>query len=71
MFTTGGLRIDTGARVLDTSGNVIPGLYAAGENAATSVAGDGYDGYITGEGLLSALAFGRIAGQQAAQLTAE
>jgi fumarate reductase flavoprotein subunit len=65
LFTTGGLRIDTSARVLDKSGNPIPGLYAAGETAATGVAGEGYAGYITGEGLLSAFAFGRIAGRHA------
>lgn len=29
--TMGGVQIDTDARVLDTDGNVIPGLYAAGE----------------------------------------
>ena len=59
--------IDTSARVLDKSGNPIPGLYAAGETAGTSVAGEGYAGYITGEGLLAAFAFGRIAGQHAGQ----
>jgi fumarate reductase flavoprotein subunit len=68
LFTTGGLRIDTEARVIDTEGEVIPGLYAAGENAGTTVAGEGYSGYITGEGLLSAFAFGRIAGRNAGQL---
>ena len=32
-FTFGGLRIDTRGQVLDTEGNPIPGLYAAGENS--------------------------------------
>ena len=32
--TKGGLRTDTAARVLDTSGNFIPGLYAAGNTMA-------------------------------------
>ncbi len=32
--TKGGLRTDTAARVLDTSGNCIPGLYAAGNTMA-------------------------------------
>ncbi|OBA81586.1 3-ketosteroid-delta-1-dehydrogenase [Mycobacterium sp. 1164966.3] len=32
--TKGGLRTDTAARVLDTSGNPIPGLYAAGNTMA-------------------------------------
>ena len=30
-FTFGGLKIDTSARVIDTDGAPIPGLYAAGE----------------------------------------
>ena len=30
-FTFGGLKIDGSARVIDTDGQVIPGLYAAGE----------------------------------------
>ena len=29
--TMGGVHIDTGAHVVDTNGNVIPGLFAAGE----------------------------------------
>lgn len=31
----GGLKVDTGAHVIDRDGNVIPGLYAAGRNAGT------------------------------------
>ena len=68
LFTTGGLRIDASARVLNQPGEIIPGLYAAGEAAGTSVAGHGYAGYITGEGLLSALTFGRIAGRHAGEV---
>jgi hypothetical protein len=30
-FTFGGLKIDTRGQVIDTEGNVMPGLYAAGE----------------------------------------
>jgi fumarate reductase flavoprotein subunit len=29
--TMGGVKVDTGRHVLDTEGNIIPGLYAAGE----------------------------------------
>lgn len=70
LFTTGGLAIDTSARVLTPEGEVIPGLYAAGETAGTSVGGHGYTGYITGHGLLAALTFGRIAGRDVADFVA-
>lgn len=57
-----GLRIDEHARVLDTNGAPIPGLYAAGE-----VTG-GFHGaaYMTGSALGKAVVFGRIAGHEAA-----
>lgn len=41
--TKGGLRTDTDARVLDTSGRPIPGLYAAG-NTMAAVSGETYPG---------------------------
>lgn len=41
--TKGGLRTDTHGRVLDTSGEVIPGLYAAG-NTMAAVSGTTYPG---------------------------
>jgi hypothetical protein len=41
--TKGGLRTDTAARVLDTAGNVIPGLYAAG-NTMAAPSGTAYPG---------------------------
>ena len=56
--------------VLTPEGEVIPGLYAAGETAGTSVGGHGYTGYITGHGLLAALTFGRIAGRDVADFVA-
>lgn len=34
----GGLKINTETEVLDTNGTAIPGLYAAGKNAATYAA---------------------------------
>jgi fumarate reductase flavoprotein subunit len=57
-----GLDIDTETRVRDVDGDVINGLYAAGE-----VAG-GFHGrsYMTGTSLGKAAIFGRIAGRQAA-----
>jgi tricarballylate dehydrogenase len=58
-FTFGGLRIDVDARVLDTGGNVIPGLYATGEIAGT------YFGYMGGSGITKGHVFGRIAARSA------
>ncbi|HEX5998359.1 MAG TPA: FAD-dependent tricarballylate dehydrogenase TcuA [Hyphomicrobiaceae bacterium] len=60
-FTFGGLKIDTSARVLDTEGAVIPGLYAAGE----LVGGLFYFNYPGGTGLMNGAVFGRIAGTSA------
>lgn len=61
-FTFGGVKIDTNARVHDTDGLAIPGLYAAGE----MVGGLYYFGYPSGSGLMSGAVIGRIAGQSAA-----
>jgi len=60
-FTFGGLRIATDAQVLDTDGERIPGLYAAGE----LVGGLFYFNYPGGTGLMSGAVFGRIAGDSA------
>lgn len=62
-FTHGGLRINTGAQVLDTSATPIPGLYAAGRSSA-SILAQNYQG--SGTSVSSALIFGRIAGKNAA-----
>jgi len=62
-FTFGGLRIDTDARVIDTEGEAIPGLFAAGE----LVGGLFYFNYPGGTGLMSGAVFGRIAGTSAAK----
>jgi tricarballylate dehydrogenase len=61
-FTFGGLRVDRWARVLDTSGRPIPGLYAAGE----LLGGLFYDNYAGGSGLMAGSVFGRIAGENSA-----
>jgi fumarate reductase flavoprotein subunit len=63
--TQGGLRVDVHARVLRPDGTPIPNLYAGGGTAA-GISGDGPDGYLSGNGLLSALGFGFIAGEHAA-----
>ena len=61
-FTFGGLRINTGAQVISTDGEPIPGLYAAGE----LVGGIFYFNYPGGTGLTNGSVFGRIAGANAA-----
>lgn len=60
----GGVAIDAQARVLDTSGQVLPGLYAVGElNGSLGVNGKhGLDGMFLGPAILS----GRLAGQSIA-----
>jgi fumarate reductase flavoprotein subunit len=58
------MRIDTDARVLTEAGDVIPGLFAAGE-ATGGVIGDRYVG--SGNSLSNGATFGRIAGQAAAK----
>ena len=66
--TQGGLQVDERAAVL-RNGVPIPGLFAAG-GAAVGVSGDGAYGYVSGNGLLSALGLGYLAGNAvAADLT--
>lgn len=62
MFTLGGVRINPDAQALDVNGQVIPGLYAAGE-----VAGAGHgSNYMSGNYVSYSVVYGRIAGQNAA-----
>jgi fumarate reductase flavoprotein subunit len=63
--TQGGLVIDTKARVLHKSGQPIPRLYAGG-GAACGISGPHVWGYLSGNGLPSAVTLGRIAGTSAA-----
>lgn len=58
----GGLKINTKAQVLDTNGDPIPRLYAAGQ-VAGGFMGSYYPG--TGTGILSTLVFGRSAAENA------
>jgi 3-oxosteroid 1-dehydrogenase len=62
--TKGGLLTDENARVLDKNGQVIPGLYAAGNNSA-SVMGNVYAG--GGATIGPAMTFGYLAALQMAQ----
>lgn len=64
--TMGGLVINTASEVLDTQGNPIPGLFAAGETANGSFFDNYY--YICGNMNMHALITGRAAGNSAAAL---
>ncbi len=64
--TQGGLVVDASARVLRPDGGAVPGLFAAG-GAAAGVSGPRAEGYLSGNGLLTAVALGRIAGVGAAR----
>jgi fumarate reductase flavoprotein subunit len=67
--TEGGLAIDAGGRVLRADGSPFANLLAAG-GAARGVSGDAGGGYLEGNGLLSAVVGGYLAGRSAAQLVA-
>ncbi|WBL37452.1 FAD-dependent tricarballylate dehydrogenase TcuA [Tepidiforma flava] len=61
-FTFGGLACDTSARVLDTRGQPMPGLYAAGEPMGELF----YYNYPGASSVIRGCVFGRIAGGHAA-----
>jgi len=64
--TMGGIKIDTATEVIDTAGNPIPGLFAAGE-----VTGGVHGGNrIGGNAVCDFVVFGRIAGASAADYAA-
>ena len=65
--TQGGLAVDAEARVLDLRGAALPNLFAAG-GAAAGVSGSRAGGYLSGNGLLTAVVLGRLAGQSAVRL---
>ena len=60
----GGVEINVNTEVLDTEGNAIPGLYAAGE-----VTGGIHGGNrLGGNAIVDTVVNGKMAGQQAAEL---
>ena len=63
--TQGGLVVDRDARVLRPDGTRLPNLWAAG-GAACGVSGPEPGGYLSGNGLLTAVTLGEIAGRTAA-----
>ena len=65
--TQGGLAIDTAASVLRDDGTRLPNLFAGG-GAACGLSGRGRDGYLSGNGLLTAVVLGAQAGRSAAAL---
>jgi tricarballylate dehydrogenase len=62
-FTFGGLKVNPGAQVVNTDGQAMRGLYAAGE----LVGGIFWFNYPGGSGLTNGAVFGRIAGANAAR----
>lgn len=66
VFTFGGLKTDSDARVLDLDGDPIPGLYAAGE-----VVGLYFGTYTGSTSVLKGAVFGRKAGVDAAKVAAK
>jgi len=64
--TQGGLAVDRDGRVLDTKARPIPNLFAGGGAAGGLSGRSGAAGYASGNGLLSAIALGRLAGLAAA-----
>jgi fumarate reductase flavoprotein subunit len=69
--TQGGLMVDTDGRVLRPNGKPIANLFAGGGAAAGVSGRTGAGGYASGNGLLSAIGLGRLAGLAAARETAE
>jgi len=65
-FTFGGLKVNPGAQVVNTDGQPMRGLYAAGE----LVGGIFWFNYPGGSGLTNGAVFGRIAGKNAASARA-
>ena len=59
--TMGGIKINSRAEVIDTEGNVIPGLFAAGETTGGIHGGN----RVGGNAVCDFIVFGRIAGQSA------
>ncbi|PSC05466.1 FAD-binding dehydrogenase [Alsobacter soli] len=65
--TQGGLRVDGDAHVLRPDGGRVPNLFAGGGAAAGISGRAGALGYASGNGLLSAIALGRLAALAAAR----
>ena len=67
--TQGGLKINTNAQPLRADGSPIDNLYAGGGVAVGISGADGGKGYSSGNGLLTALGWGKVAGEHAGEST--
>lgn len=65
--TQGGLVVDGVGRVVTSAGKPLPNLFAGG-GVARGISGPSCWGYMAGNGLVTATAFGRLAGYAAADL---
>ncbi|WP_016908999.1 FAD-dependent oxidoreductase [Streptomyces xiaopingdaonensis] len=65
--TQGGVDVDAHARVAREDGTTVPGLYAVGGVTGGLSGSSGGRGYSSGNGLLSAVGLGRLAGRAAAR----
>jgi len=64
--TQGGIVVDDNARAMKVDGRPFPNLFAGG-GAACGVSGRSDRGYLSGNGLLTAVVLGRLAGDSASQ----
>ena len=67
--TQGGIVVDRDARAIAADGRPMFNLYAGG-GAARGISGPGADGYMAGNGLLTATTFGKLAGRHSAAMIA-
>ena len=65
--TQGGLVVDFNGQVKKDNGSLFPNLFAGG-GAARGISGPSSWGYLAGNGLLTATAFGRLSGQKSAKI---
>jgi fumarate reductase flavoprotein subunit len=65
--TQGGAQVNDRAEVVTKTGEVVPGLFAGGGVTAGLSGATGARGYSSGNGLLSAVGLGRIAGREASK----
>lgn len=69
--TQGGLKVGLNGEVLRADGKPVPNLFAGGGAAAGISGRAGARGYASGNGLLTAIALGRLAGMEAARQVVE
>lgn len=70
LTTQGGLVVNDNAQLVLENGVELPNVYAGGSTAAGISGNDGAQGYASGNGLLTALGYGFIAGRHASRRAA-